>query len=138
MPPTLGDGKICYVEIPASDIVRSAEFYRTVLGWTIRQRKDGRTAFDDGVGEVSGSWVTGRAPAPDGSLLVAERSAERVGTEVEVLVDQVEDGTPVGRSFRAAPEIDGVVLLDRGEPGDWVRARITGSYGSDTIGEVVG
>jgi predicted enzyme related to lactoylglutathione lyase len=35
MPPTLGNGKICYIEIPALDIKRSAEFYRNVFGWNI-------------------------------------------------------------------------------------------------------
>jgi predicted enzyme related to lactoylglutathione lyase len=60
MPPTIGNGKICYIEMPATDIVRSAEFYRRVFGWNIRKRGDGATAFDDGVGEVSGAWVVGR------------------------------------------------------------------------------
>src|SRR6266496_5566390 len=68
--PTFANGKICYVEIPASDIARSADFYRKVFGWTIRQRGDGSTAFDDGVGEVSGTWVLGRPPAPAPGLLV--------------------------------------------------------------------
>ena len=31
---------------------------------------DGHTAFDDGVGEVSGEWVEGRKPANDPGLLV--------------------------------------------------------------------
>jgi predicted enzyme related to lactoylglutathione lyase len=70
MPPTLGNGKICYVEMPATDIARSAEFYRAVFGWSIRQRGDGRTAFDDGVGQVSGTWVRGRPPAGEPGLLV--------------------------------------------------------------------
>jgi len=69
--------------------------------------------------------------------LTAERSAAQVGREVEVLVDLVEDGTPVGRSHREAPEIDGMVVLDRGRAGDWLTARITGSYGSDTVAEVL-
>src|SRR5437588_5461523 len=60
MPPTPGNGKICYLEIPAADIQRSSEFYRAVFGWNIRRRGDGHLAFDDAVGEVSGSWVTGR------------------------------------------------------------------------------
>ena len=70
MNPTLGDGKICYIEIPASDIQRSAEFYEKVFGWRIRKRGDGSTAFDDGVGEVSGTWVTGRSPAATPGLLI--------------------------------------------------------------------
>jgi uncharacterized protein len=68
MAPTLGSGKICYMEIPASDIARSADFYRKVFGWNIRTRSDGRMAFDDGVGEVSGTWVLGRRPAEPGLL----------------------------------------------------------------------
>lgn len=34
--PTFGIGKICYVEMPAEDIHRSAEFDRKVFGWAIR------------------------------------------------------------------------------------------------------
>ncbi len=70
MPPTFANGKICYIEIPASDIARSAEFYRKTFGWNVRQRGDGRTAFDDGVNQVSGAWVQGRAPASAPGLLI--------------------------------------------------------------------
>jgi predicted enzyme related to lactoylglutathione lyase len=70
MPPTLGNGKICYLEIPAADVRRSSAFYQAVFGWRLRQRGDGQTAFDDAVGEVSGAWVTGRPPSPQPGLLV--------------------------------------------------------------------
>lgn len=70
MSPTLANGKICYVEIPAIDIMRSAQFYEAVFGWKIRRRGDGQTAFDDGVGEVSGTWVTGRSPSREAGLLL--------------------------------------------------------------------
>jgi predicted enzyme related to lactoylglutathione lyase len=70
MPPTMANGKICYIEIPAADIARSGEFYRQVFGWNIRQRGDGHTAFDDTTGQVSGTWVLGRAPASAPGLLV--------------------------------------------------------------------
>jgi uncharacterized protein len=69
MPPTLANGKICYLEIPSTDIARSADFYKRVFGWNIRQRADGHTAFDDTTGEVSGSWVLGRPPATKPGLL---------------------------------------------------------------------
>jgi uncharacterized protein len=69
MTPTSGNGKICYVEMPASDIKRSAEFYEKVFRWRIRQRGDGSIAFDDAVGQVSGTWVTGRPPATPGLLI---------------------------------------------------------------------
>ena len=70
MPPTSGNGKICYVEIPSIDVTRSATFYEAVFGWGIRKRGDGRMAFDDGVGEVSGTWVTGRPPSGQPGLLI--------------------------------------------------------------------
>ena len=70
MPPTFANGKICYIEILTSDIRRSAEFYASVFGWQVRTRSDGSTAFDDGVGEVSGSWVTDRPPMLDVGLLI--------------------------------------------------------------------
>jgi hypothetical protein len=60
MAPTYANGKICYIEIPATDIERSADFYKRVFGWNIRQRGDGSTSFDDTTGEVSGTWVLGR------------------------------------------------------------------------------
>lgn len=68
--PTYRTGKICYIEIPATDIHQSAEFYRRAFGWQIRRRGDGATAFDDTVNEVSGTWVLGRPPAAAPGLLV--------------------------------------------------------------------
>lgn len=66
---TKKNGKICYVEMPANDIARSAEFYEKVFGWKTRRRGDGAIAFDDGVGEVSGTWIIGRPPATPGLLI---------------------------------------------------------------------
>lgn len=70
--------------------------------------------------------------------VTAERGAEMVGSRLDVLVDGVEDGVPVGRSYREAPEIDGVIVLDRGRPGEWVEARIEAAYGHELQGRVVG
>jgi len=70
VPPTLANGKICYIEIPAIDIEHSAEFYTKVFGWMTRKRGDGHLAFDDTTGQVSGTWVTGRPPSPTPGLLI--------------------------------------------------------------------
>ena len=84
MEPTLGHGKVCYVEIPALDIERSSRFYATVFGWKTRRRGDGTLAFDDGVGQVSGTWVVGRPSSPMPGLLIyvmvddAERCVESI------------------------------------------------------------
>jgi predicted enzyme related to lactoylglutathione lyase len=63
-------GKLCYIEIPAVDVARSAEFYRDAFGWTLRQRGDGATSFDDTVNQVSGTFVTGRPPATEPGFLI--------------------------------------------------------------------
>jgi predicted enzyme related to lactoylglutathione lyase len=68
--PTATNGKICYVEIPATDIATSAAFYEKVFGWQTRRRGDGQLAFDDATGEVSGTWVTGRPPMGEVGLLL--------------------------------------------------------------------
>ena len=70
MSPTPAHGKICYLELPATDIARSAAFYMRVFGWRTRTRSDGSLAFDDGAGEVSGSWVLGRPPMREPGLML--------------------------------------------------------------------
>jgi uncharacterized protein len=102
MPPTPTNGKICYVEMPASDIARSAEFYKKVFGWTIRQRGDGHTAFDDGVGQVSGTWVRGRTPASEPGLLVYIMVDSVAATLDTIVANDGEVVQPIGAD---APEI---------------------------------
>jgi predicted enzyme related to lactoylglutathione lyase len=70
MEPTLGNGKICYIEIPAADIETSVAFYQGVFGWNVRTRGDGSRAFDDGVGQVSGAWRLDRQPMTEVGLLI--------------------------------------------------------------------
>lgn len=69
--PTSGNGKICYLEIPAADINTSASFYKEVFGWHIRKRGDGHIAFDDGVGQVSGTWLLGRKPLSESGIIIS-------------------------------------------------------------------
>jgi len=102
MPPTTGNGKVCYLEIPAVDAERSAAFYREVAGWTLRRRGDGRIAFDDGVREVSGAWVAGRPPSPTAGLLVYIMVDDVEAAVERVLANGGEIVQPVGVD---APEI---------------------------------
>ena len=102
MPPTLANGKVCYLEIPAIDIARSADFYKSVFGWNIRKRGDGSIAFDDATGEVSGTWVLGRPPAIAPGLLVYVM-VDNVAATLEVIVGRGgEIVQPIGAD---APEI---------------------------------
>jgi predicted enzyme related to lactoylglutathione lyase len=102
MPPTLANGKVCYLEIPAIDVARSADFYRKVFGWEIRQRGDGATAFDDGVGEVSGAFVTGRPPASAPGLMVYIWVESARATVEAIVANGGEIVQPIGGD---APEI---------------------------------
>ena len=83
--PNYRTGKICYIEIPAIDIAESAQFYQQVFGWQIRRRSDGSIAFDDTVGEVSGTWVLGRPPLTDPGLLVFIMVAD-AATTIEAII----------------------------------------------------
>ena len=68
--PTSANGKVCYIEIPAISVEESSTFYKAVFGWHIRYRSNGHIAFDDTIGEVSGTWITGRKPSGDPGMLV--------------------------------------------------------------------
>lgn len=102
MAPTMANGKICYVEMPATDVERSATFYENVFGWRIRRRGDGQLAFDDGVGEVSGTWVVSRSPMTDPGLLIYIMVDSVAGTIDLVRAHGGEVVQPIGAD---APEI---------------------------------
>jgi predicted enzyme related to lactoylglutathione lyase len=102
MPPTLANGKICYIEMPATDIARSAEFYKEISGWSVRKRGDGSTAFDDTTGEVSGTWVLGRPPAAKPGLLIYIMVDSVAATIDAVVAHGGEIVQPIGAD---APEI---------------------------------
>jgi ribosomal protein S12 methylthiotransferase len=69
--------------------------------------------------------------------LTEARNAEWLGRKDRVLIDQIEDGVPVGRSHRQAPEIDGVIRLDTGTVGEWATVEYTTVYGPDMEARVV-
>jgi predicted enzyme related to lactoylglutathione lyase len=115
MAPTSVNGKICYIQIPAGDVQRSAEFYRRVFGWTTRTNDHGHLSFDDATGEVSGSWVTGRPPSADPGLLIY------------VMVDSVE------AALEAAVAAGGEVVQPIGVDAPEITARVL-----DPGGNVIG
>ena len=102
MSPTSVNGKICYVELPATDVKRSSEFYAKVFGWKSRKRGDGHLAFDDTTGEVSGSWVLGRPPASKPGLLFYIMVDSVAATIDSVIANGGEIVQPLGAD---APEI---------------------------------
>jgi predicted enzyme related to lactoylglutathione lyase len=70
MPNDSKHGKICYIELPSTDPERSAAFYASIFGWTIRTRGDGATTFDDATGQVSGSFTPDKQAVFDPGFLV--------------------------------------------------------------------
>lgn len=102
MSPTLTNGKICYIEIPATDIQKSADFYTNVFGWSRRERGDRTLAFDDVTGQVSGTWVVGRPPSPEPGLLIYIMCDSVADTITSVLAHGGEIVQQIGAD---APEI---------------------------------
>ncbi|MHB0857541.1 MAG: 30S ribosomal protein S12 methylthiotransferase RimO [Anaerolineae bacterium] len=66
------------------------------------------------------------------------RNLAQVGRELEVLVEGVGEGLSVGRSYREAPEIDGLVLVPGEHPvGEFLRVRIVEGQEYDLIAEAL-
>ena len=72
--------------------------------------------------------------------LTTQRAEDRVGDEVLVLVERVEQDECAGRAAHQGPEVDGECLLT-GEVelmvGDLVRGKVIGSQGVDLVVEPV-
>lgn len=102
MPPTYGNGKICYIEIPAADVAYLSEFYNKVFGWQLRTRGDGAVAFDDAAGEVSGTWVKGRAPHAAPGLMMYIMVDSAAATLDKIVANGGQIVQPIGKD---APEI---------------------------------
>jgi ribosomal protein S12 methylthiotransferase len=116
----------------------------------------------DRVGAFQFSFEPGTASEPLGDPLSAEVKEERyrrlmelqqgislqinqswVGKTLDVLVEGFDNGIAVGRSYRDAPEIDGLVFVESGDAtnitqklkiGDLVPVRITGALAYDLTG----
>lgn len=100
--PTIGNGKICYLEIPAVDVNISSIFYQKIFGWNIRKRGDGAIAFDDGVGEVSGTWVTSRKPSAEIGILIDIMVDNAKDTIEKIIFNGGKIVQPIGKDY---PEI---------------------------------
>ena len=68
----------------------------------------------------------------------AELLAAKIGREIEVLVDAVDDEGTIARSAADAPEIDGLVFINDyfdAEPGDFIRVRVVDADEHDLYAE---
>ncbi len=73
--------------------------------------------------------------------LMSERAAERIGTTVDVMIDEVlPDGRYLGRAEHQAPEVDGATEVwseQQLAPGDVVASVVTGSDGVDLLADAL-
>jgi ribosomal protein S12 methylthiotransferase len=66
-----------------------------------------------------------------------KRNERLIGRELEVLVEGIGEGISVGRSYRDAPEVDGLVIVQSELPvNEFARIRITEALEYDLIGQV--
>jgi ribosomal protein S12 methylthiotransferase len=76
--------------------------------------------------------------------LTAQRAEDRIGEEIEVLVEAVRGRRAFGRAAHQAPEVDGTTTVHAGpagwpgpppRPGELLAARVVGSCGVDLVAE---
>ena len=105
------------------------------------------------VGVVMYEMLTGQLPFQSDSAvsvaimqlqqeISADRSADMVGRTLEVMIEGyiADDDTYVGRSYKDAPNVDGLVFVECDRElmsGDFVNVLITGSTEYDLIGKIV-
>ena len=67
-----------------------------------------------------------------------QKNQQFIGKQLDVLVEGYGDGISVGRCYRDAPEIDGLVVIeDKVEVGEIVPVMVTGALTHDLIGHAV-
>jgi len=71
-------------------------------------------------------------------MISLERNQALVGKTLDVLFEGYGDGVSIGRSYRDAPEIDGLVIVEGSAPlGELLPVRITGALTYDLSGVLV-
>jgi ribosomal protein S12 methylthiotransferase len=135
-----------------------------IVGYPGETDEEFQTLYDfvkeirfDRVGTFQFSFEPGTPSAPLGDPVPAEVKQERferlmelqqnislqvnqtyVGKILDVLVEGFDNGISIGRSYRDAPEIDGMVFIEgKANVGEIVPVRITGAMAYDLTGTLV-
>ncbi len=135
-----------------------------IVGYPGETDEEFQTLYDfvkeirfDRVGTFQFSFEPGTTSAPLGDPVPAPVKQERferlmelqqnislqvnqsyVGKTLDVLVEGFDNGISIGRSYRDAPEIDGMVFVEgKAKIGDIVPVRITGAMAYDLTGALV-
>ena len=129
------------------------EDFQYLLDWLSEAQLDRVGCFQYSPVEGAPANELGLEPVPDAikqerwerfmahqQEISAARLQQKIGRDIEVLVDEVDADGPIGRSEADAPEIDGMVFLQAARPlrpGDLVRARVTHADEYDLWAEVI-
>ena len=116
-----------------------AQGYIDHMGVFAYSREDGTPAADMTC-QVDPQTARDRAEAllMEQVEISSRRLARFTGKEIKVLIEGSDEDGPFGRHQGQAPEVDGVVRLDReGEAGTFLQVRITGSDVYDLTGKVL-
>ncbi|NOH04547.1 MAG: 30S ribosomal protein S12 methylthiotransferase RimO [Chloroflexi bacterium] len=135
-----------------------------IVGYPGETEEEFRALYDfvketrfDRVGAFQFSFEPGTTSAPLGDPIPAEVKQERyerlmelqqgislqvnqsyVGKTLDVLIEGYDNGISIGRSYRDAPEIDGMVLVEgKAEAGEIIPVKITGALAYDLTGAPV-
>lgn len=98
--------RFCYLEIPATEPRKSAEFYKNVFGWNIRRGDSDQPSFDDPNG-VSGTFVTYLKPGQEPGILPSiwveniEAFVEKIAAYGGEVVERPRPDTPGGNCYLA-------------------------------------
>jgi predicted enzyme related to lactoylglutathione lyase len=92
-------GQLCYLQIPALDVMKSAAFYEKIFGWQIERPYPSFEAPG-----LIGQWVSDRAPAAEAGLL-AWINVDRIDDILELVCanggEVVEPPSPDGPRWLA-------------------------------------
>lgn len=90
----LEHGQLCYLQLPAADPMRSAEFYEAVFGWRIERPYPGFEAPG-----LIGQWVDDRPPVRDAGPMLWLAVSDMTATLAAV--------TAAGGTITSPPSPDG-------------------------------
>ena len=107
------------------------------VGVFVYSREEGTTAYDlpDQISSQVKEERYHRLMTAQQNISLARNRAQ-IGRELDILVEGNGDGISIGRSYRDAPEIDGLVIFEKHAPiGQFARVRITGADTYDLTGD---
>jgi uncharacterized protein len=62
-------GRLSYLQIPATNVRASAEFYASAFGWEVGTGGDEHLSFSDATRGMIGAWVTDRISSRESGVL---------------------------------------------------------------------